>query len=622
MPYTTALLVLGSAAIHFAVVPEHLREYVPFGLFFIAAGTAQVALATAILVAPNRRLLLAGSAGTAAIIALWAVSRTTGLPIGPSPGRPEAIGFNDLVCTTMEGISALLLARLATRTPRPPRPLWTAVKVIPALVPITVLTTVTVGGASNQMVYSFNASPIIPDRPSTNLQLLTEAPGSQPVKSFTLTAEVSRLGNAAAWAYNGTVPGPQLRVNQGDRLKVTLVNHLPVSTTIHWHGVPGLPAAEDGVAGVTQDAIQPGRSYTYEFVAEEPGTYWYHSHQDTGTQLTMGLYGALVVEPVGGATETRDYTVVLHKAVDANAVAVNGTTGDLHLDAGPGETVRLRIVNAFAPGMDGGPETPVLLGAPYRITALDGRDLNHPQPLGPERLPLGMGQRADLVFTMPATGVVRLVDAAEQGQTTGIQNAITSFFGGPTQRRATVTIGSGAIPTISPAELNRLPLFDLTRYGQPAEGATAGAAARPDATFSVVLDEHAGFHDGRIELLHTINGQVSPYVPPITVREGQLIRLHIVNQTGEYHPIHLHGHTLTLLDRNGARIQGSPVHLDTVLVAPHETWDVTFRADNPGIWMMHCHVLLHASMGMSMTVNYAGVSTPYEMGSRSGNMPE
>jgi FtsP/CotA-like multicopper oxidase with cupredoxin domain len=69
-------------------------------------------------------------------------------------------------------------------------------------------------------------------------------------------------------------------------------------------------------------------------------------------------------------------------------------------------------------------------------------------------------------------------------------------------------------------------------------------------------------------------------------------------------------------------MQGSPLHLDTVLVGPHQTWDVAFAADNPGIWMFHCHVLLHAAYGMSLTVNYAGVSTPYEMGSRSGNVPE
>jgi FtsP/CotA-like multicopper oxidase with cupredoxin domain len=69
-------------------------------------------------------------------------------------------------------------------------------------------------------------------------------------------------------------------------------------------------------------------------------------------------------------------------------------------------------------------------------------------------------------------------------------------------------------------------------------------------------------------------------------------------------------------------LPGSPIHLDSVLVGPRESYDVAFKADNPGIWMVHCHVLLHAGMGMMTTVNYAGISTPFEMGTRSGNMPE
>jgi FtsP/CotA-like multicopper oxidase with cupredoxin domain len=123
-------------------------------------------------------------------------------------------------------------------------------------------------------------------------------------------------------------------------------------------------------------------------------------------------------------------------------------------------------------------------------------------------------------------------------------------------------------------------------------------------------------------LIHTINGHASPNVPPITVSVGQIVHLHVVNNTAEYHPMHLHGHVLSVIARNGVAIEGSPVHIDSVLVGPNETWDVAFAADNPGIWMFHCHVLLHASMGMVATINYTGVSTPFEMGSSSGNVPE
>lgn len=77
-----------------------------------------------------------------------------------------------------------------------------------------------------------------------------------------------------------------------------------------------------------------------------------------------------------------------------------------------------------------------------------------------------------------------------------------------------------------------------------------------------------------------------------------------------------------MVSRNGESATGSAVRLDTLLVGPRESWDVAFVADNPGIWMIHCHVLLHAEMGMSMALNYTGVSTPFEMGTRTGNLPE
>jgi len=476
------------------------------------------------------------------------------------------------------------------------------------------LTFVGTGSAGASVPVAYDVAPIVPGQPSTSVDLLTAPPGVEPVRTYTLTARVARIHGHDAWTYDGTVPGPELRVVQGDRLRVTLVNHLTGSTTIHWHGVPGVPNAEDGVAGITQQAVPPGRSMTYEFVVRDPGTYWYHSHQDTSNQLSRGLYGALVVEPRSGLTEDRDYAVVLHGGV-AGGVAANGSP-DLRLAARPGERVRLRLVNAVAPGMDGTPEAPVLLGAPYRVVALDGRDLNQPQLLGPRRISIGMGQRADLVFTMPASGAVRLVDTEGQSHSSGVQSAIAAAAGSVSL--PSVTIGDGALP--ASARLDALPVFDPIHYGVPA--ADPVATAHVDATYPIVLTEQPGFHSGSIQLVHEINGKASPGIPPITVHEGQVVRLHMVNDTSEYHPMHLHGHTMSVLSRNGDPVAGSPVRLDSVPVGPHETWDVVFLADNPGLWMLHCHVLLHAAFGLTMSIDYAGISTPYSMGTRPGNMPE
>lgn len=608
--YTAALLTLGAAFIHLAVAPEHLREYAPFGVFFLAVGSAQIVLAVELVARPTRRLAGLLATVSLALVGLWFVSRTVGLPIGPTPGQPEGTGLTDIICNILEIWSSLLFLSLigwpARHTLR--RRWLVALGTLPSAILTLGMTTLAVAVVLNDMPESANAAPAIPGQSGTSIETLIEAPGSQPIKRFVLTAARTSINGQEAWAFNGVVPGPELRVNQGDRVEVTLINNLPESTTIHWHGVQ-VPNAEDGVAGVTQDAVAPGAEYSYEFVANEAGTFWYHSHQETEAQLPRGLFGPLVVLPAH-PFEQRDYTLTLHGG--SGLVSINGEASALHLDALPGETVRLRLINAVAPGMDG-PEAPVLVGAAYRVVAIDGRDLNSPDLLGPTRIPLGMGQRADLVFTMPAEGSVQLIDT----EVAGGQSAVQKFFTTGETHLPTITIGSG---DVSDETVTDAPLLNLLHYGAPSQDPLASAA--PDLTVPVVLASHPGIRDGRPQLIHTINSQASPNVPPIDVQQGQTVRMHIVNTTAEYHPMHLHGHVLSVIAIDGERVIGSPIHLDSVLVGPNQTVDVAFAADNPGVWMFHCHVLLHAGMGMTTSVNYAGNSTPFEMGTRSGNMPE
>lgn len=437
-----------------------------------------------------------------------------------------------------------------------------------------------------------------------------------PLVTYTLTAEViTRTGLPDQWGFNGTVPGPELRVHQGDHVRVTLVNNLPDATSIHWHGV-NVPNAADGVAGLTQDAVQPGQSYTYDFIATDPGTYWYHSHQDTSNQVPRGLLGTLIVEPENLPDYDHDYTLMYHDFIspireffpivqkiagdiDEGATAVNGTNTHLQLDAEPGELIRLRLINGTAGEHRafGDPLRIVLLGAPYQVVALDGHDLNEPQEISGQVLPIGAGQRYDLVFRMPDSGVVQV---SVEGQTT------------------TVTVGQGEITF---PDLTTLPTFDLTTYGSPAPDAFASQSTF-DVTHDLVLGNHAGFHNGNFGLIHSINGEEFPDVPMITVEPGQTVRLHIINETDEYHPIHIHGHYFTVLSRNNIPLSGSPVYLDSILLAPGETWDVAFIANNPGLWMLHCHVLIHAATGMDMMVVYPNIVTPYNVGTESGNIPE
>ncbi|HYP61655.1 MAG TPA: multicopper oxidase domain-containing protein, partial [Thermomicrobiales bacterium] len=147
--------------------------------------------------------------------------------------------------------------------------------------------------------------------------LIQATPAPEPqTHEFTLTAsefawELMADVPVRVWGYNGQMPGPELRVTEGDTVRVTLVNQLPVPTTIHWHGI-NVPNAMDGVAGLNQDPVKPGATFTYAFTATPAGTRWYHSHTDPAVQVPLGLYGALIVAPrQPAATYEREYTLLL-----------------------------------------------------------------------------------------------------------------------------------------------------------------------------------------------------------------------------------------------------------------------------------------------------------------------
>ena len=123
-------------------------------------------------------------------------------------------------------------------------------------------------------------------------------------------------------------------------------------------------------------------------------------------------------------------------------------------------------------------------------------------------------------------------------------------------------------------------------------------------------------------MLFTINEQAFPSTPTIVVHEGQLVKLRLTNPTDIPHPMHLHGHRFRVLSHNGQPLTGSPIYLDTISVEQGDTYEIAFVADNPGLWMLHCHIGRHADSGMDMMISYADISTPYTIGSQSGNLPE
>jgi FtsP/CotA-like multicopper oxidase with cupredoxin domain/plastocyanin len=143
-----------------------------------------------------------------------------------------------------------------------------------------------------------------------------EPAGEPRLREFVLTAsefdwELMPGMSVWAWGYDGQIPGPEVRVREGDLVRVTLRNALPVPTTIHWHGISNTPAM-DGPAGLNQAAVEPGEAFVHEFLARPAGSRWYHSHADPALQVSLGLYGPLVVEPrLAGRSYDREYTLML-----------------------------------------------------------------------------------------------------------------------------------------------------------------------------------------------------------------------------------------------------------------------------------------------------------------------
>lgn len=326
------------------------------------------------------------------------------------------------------------------------------------------------------------------------------APGQE--REFTLVAEPVRWEIQPGlvvdgWGYNGQIPGPTLRVTEGDRVRITLVNHLPVPTTIHWHGID-VPLAMDGVPGLSQEPVPPGGSFTYVFTATNPGTRWYHSHVDSNLQIQLGLFGAIIVDPRQPEPEhvDREYTYLLsEKALDVtpevalgqaqvrNQDAGNGRGGaftpDLFLMNGkageavepmhiaPGERIRIRLINAgnLVHAMH-------LHGHSFTIIATDGNPVPPAARLRKDVVLIGPGERYDLLVEGTNPGVwlfhCHMNNHMENGMVTTLQ------YEGAQPVAGHVPAAHGVpVPAATPAD---------TPSAAPGPSAQPGAEATPAPT--------------------------------------------------------------------------------------------------------------------------------------------
>jgi FtsP/CotA-like multicopper oxidase with cupredoxin domain len=217
------------------------------------------------------------------------------------------------------------------------------------------------------------------------------------VKIFDITAskiqwEVTPGQKVEAFAYNGTVPGPQIRVREGDRVRINLKNELDQSTAIHFHGL-SVPNDQDGVPFITQPPVKPGQSFTYEFTVPHAGSHMYHSHHNATTQVMKGLLGAFIVEPKDVSSEPKvdlDYVMILNDGLGGFTLNGKGFPATEPLVAKQGQTIRIRYMNE---GMMIHPMH--LHGMPMTVIAKDG--WAQPAPWKCDTLNVAPGERWDVL---------------------------------------------------------------------------------------------------------------------------------------------------------------------------------------------------------------------------------
>lgn len=401
------------------------------------------------------------------------------------------------------------------------------------------------------------------------------------------------------WGYEGSVPGPVLRVKQGERITRTFVNQLPQPSTIHWHGIR-IDNSMDGVPELTQAAVEPGAEFLYDFTVPDAGTYWYHPHNRTWEQLARGLYGALIVEEADPPAVDRDEVLLIddwrlaedaslagnfgamhdmsHAGRLGNWLTVNGD-GDPRMTVRHNERLRLRLVNtANARVM-----TIELRKLEGWVIALDGQPVD--TPYRPEQIVLGPAQRADLIVDVTAAPGEEAFLASAEGDS---GYAIMTFPVEGTTRED--KLGEPA-----PLPANPLPpLGDLSGIEPVTLSMEGGAMGRMQG--AMMGGRMMGMRDlvqaGKV---WAFNGMADmPDKPFIDARAGQTVRVSMINETAWPHAMHLHGHHFRQVMADGST---GPLR-DTLLVQRGETADIAFVADNPGDWMFHCHMVEHSATGM------------------------
>lgn len=494
---------------------------------------------------------------------------------------------------------------------------------------------------------------------------------------------------------NGSIPAPTLEFTEGDEAEILVINKIPNDeVSIHWHGLL-LPPEMDGVAYVNTPPIHPGESHLFKFPIRQHGTYWYHSH--TNVQEQKGVYGAFVIHPKKPAIKTaHDVAVVLSdwSDEDANqilknlrkdgdyylykknsirslggalkagalgtylenewtrmggmdlsdvgydAFLINGKKDQQLITAHPGETLRLRLINAGASSY-----FHVRLGnLPMKVVSADGVDI---EPVTTNEILMGMAETYNVLLTLPEHKNYELRATAQD---------VTGFASAWIGMGEKVPAPDQPVPDLyAPMDHSAHAHHEMPATPPPQEDPAshehhghhghggheghetpAPSAAAPKAEVETLTVDHLKavektafpstqrVHDVKLVL----DGDMERYVWHINnkamfedrnlvIQENDVVRFTFENNTMMHHPMHLHGHFFRVLNSSGEK---SPLK-HTVDVPPHQTRVIEFLANEPGEWMLHCHNLYHMKTGMARVVKYSTFTPKPEIAAHQSHDP-
>jgi FtsP/CotA-like multicopper oxidase with cupredoxin domain len=433
---------------------------------------------------------------------------------------------------------------------------------------------------------------------------LTAAPASIP-----LLGSNSPLTDV--WAYDAKVPGPVFRFRPGERFDLDFKNALDRPTTVHWHGMR-VPNAMDGVPDLTQSPVMPDERFRYAFELKNTGTFWYHPHFQSAEQLDRGLHGVIIVEDDDSPPVDRDLLWVLddwrldgkgqivddfgdlhdasHQGRFGNTASVNGRVPEV-FRARSGERIRLRLVNvanAWIFGLDFAGHSP-------RIIAYDGHAVEPHEAPG-SMVVVGPSQRVDLILDLSGEPGQRfeVVDRYYPRQSFKLVDTVYEE-----SRLRAEPLSDGI--ALAPPDLPDPVLASAERHEIIFSGGAMGGMR--SARFrgrETGIRELAGA--GKVWAINGVVASRHDEPPVLRLDYGRSYIIDFVNDTAFAHPIHLHGHPFKILAVNG-NLPSRVVWRDTLLLEPRSRGSVALVADNPGRWMLHCHIPEHQEAGMMTVVD-------------------